>query len=190
MLDNANLHASDKILTLSNSISFLRILLIVPTIAALASDNANLALALMAFAYITDIADGYVARKTNTISEFGKALDPVADKLYVAALLIAMISKELVPIWFALLVIGKDAITMIGAVLARKKIHAVLPSNVWGKAAVLATIITLFLAVRGVSQDILLFVWLISTVLIVFVFIIYTIRALQITKQIPLRTNE
>src|SRR5260370_17853989 len=100
MTDNSNLRASDKILTLSNSMSFLRIFLAIPTVFGIINDDVNLAAAMMMLAYITDIADCYVARKTNTITELGKALDPIADKLYVAALLMAMFSKSLVPLWF------------------------------------------------------------------------------------------
>ena len=183
IMPNASpLHASDKILTLSNSISFLRIFLAIPTVLGILNDDINLAAAMMVIAYITDIADGYVARKTNTVSELGKALDPIADKLYVAALLIAMFLKNMVPLWFVILVIGKDIITMLGVLAARKKIGAVLPSNYWGKAAVLITIITLFLSVRGVSSDILLFGWLASTALIAIAFSIYAVRAIRIVK--------
>jgi CDP-diacylglycerol--glycerol-3-phosphate 3-phosphatidyltransferase len=183
VLDPKNLHASDRILTLSNSISFLRVLLTIPTVLAITHDNLTLAATMMALAYITDLTDGYVARKTNTITEFGKAIDPIADKIYVAALLLAMNSKDLVPLWFVILIIGKDLLTMIGVFIARKKIHAVLPSNFWGKAAVLITIITLFLSVCGVSRDILLFGWLASTALAVIAFTIYIIRGINIMKQ-------
>jgi cardiolipin synthase len=182
MIASADLHASDKILTLSNSISFLRIFLIIPTVLGIINDDLNLAGAMMVLAYITDLADGYVARKTGTISELGKALDPIADKLYVAALLIAMNSRGMVPMWFVILVIVKDIIIMIGVFVAHKKIGAVLPSNYWGKSAVLLTIVTLFLAVRGVSQDVLVFGWLASTALIVIAFIVYTVRAAKIVK--------
>ena len=134
----------------------------------------------MAIAYITDLLDGFIARKTNTISEFGKAIDPIADKLYVAALVLAMVSRNMVPLWFVLVVIGKDVLIMIGVLIARKKIGAILPSNYWGKAAVLLTIICLFLAVCGVSQDLLVFGWIASTALIAISFFIYLIRALRL----------
>jgi CDP-diacylglycerol--glycerol-3-phosphate 3-phosphatidyltransferase len=183
MPDVDRLHASDKILTLSNSISFLRIFLAIPTVIGIINADMNLAALVMVLAYITDLADGYVARKTNTITEFGKAMDPIADKLYVAALLIAMNVKNMVPLWFVILVIGKDILTLIGVFFAQKKIRAVLPSNYWGKAAVLITIVTLFLSVRGVSHDILLFGWLASTVLIVIAFTVYALRASKLVKQ-------
>jgi CDP-diacylglycerol--glycerol-3-phosphate 3-phosphatidyltransferase len=182
MPDVSSLHASDKILTLSNSISFLRIFLAIPTVIFFLQGNLAVTASFMAFAYVTDLLDGYIARKTNTITEFGKAIDPIADKIYVAALILAMVSKQTVPLWFVLVVIGKDILIMVGVLVARRKIRAVLPSNYWGKASILLLIICLFLAVCGVSQDILVFGWLASTALITISFIIYAIRALKLVK--------
>jgi CDP-diacylglycerol--glycerol-3-phosphate 3-phosphatidyltransferase len=180
MIDPSDLRASDKILTLPSSISIFRIFLAIPTAIYLLHGDLTATAALMVFAYITDILDGYIARKTNMITEFGKAIDPVADKIYVAALVIAMVSNGMVPLWFVVLVIGKDVIIMIGVVLVRKKIKAILPSNYWGKSAILLTIICLFLAVCGVSQDVLLFGWVASTALIVISFFIYAMRAVKL----------
>ena len=180
---NANeLRASGKILTLSNSISFFRIVLAIPTVIFFLKEDYIVTASFMAFAYLTDLLDGNIARKTNTISEFGKAIDPIADKLYVAALLIAMVSRTLVPMWFVVIVIGKDILIMLGVLIARRKIGAVLPSNYWGKAAILLTIICLFLAVCGVSQDILVFGWFASTALIAISFFMYAVRAAKLIK--------
>ena len=181
-MTDSPLHTSDKILTLSNSISFFRIILAIPTVVFFLQGNLAITASLMVFAYITDLLDGYIARKTKTISEFGKAIDPVADKLYVAALIIAMVWRNMVPLWFVLVVIGKDVLIMLGVLLTRRKIGAVLPSNYWGKGAVLLTIICLFLAVCGVSQDVLVFGWIASTALIAISFFIYAIRALKLVR--------
>ena len=176
---SSDLHASDKIFTFSNIISFVRVFLTIPTVWALLEGKTVVAASLMALAYITDIADGYVARKTNTISEFGKAIDPIADKIFVAGIGIVMVLKGLVPFWFIAFVIGKDLVTLIGSLLVRNKIKAVLPSNYWGKSAVLMTIVCLFLAVCGLSADVLVFGWLLSTALLCVSFVIYVRRAIQ-----------
>ncbi len=182
MSNSSDLHTSDKILTLSNSISFLRIFLAIPTVIFFLQGDLVMVGSLMVIAYITDLLDGYIARKTNTISEFGKVIDPIADKIFVAALIIAMLSKGIVPVWFVLIVIVKDVLTMFGVLIVRKKIGAVLPSNYWGKSAILLTIICLFLAVCGVSRDILVFGWVTSSALLIISFIIYAIRALKLMK--------
>ena len=182
MNDAPDFRTSNKILTLSNSISFFRVFLAIPTVISLLHDDLLITGSLMVLAYITDLLDGYIARKTNTISEFGKAMDPIADKIYVAALIIAMVSKDMVPLWFVIIVLAKDILTMFGAIYARKKIGAVLPSNYWGKSAILLTIICLFLAVSGVSSGFLVFGWVASSALLVVSFIIYANRALKLTK--------
>ncbi len=186
MADSSDLYASDRILTLSNSISFFRILLAFPTVFFFLQGDLAVTGSLMVFAYITDLLDGYIARKTNTISEFGKAIDPIADKIFVAALIIAMVTKDMVPLWFVLILVGKDILTLLGVLAVQKKIGAVLPSNYWGKSAILLTIICLFLAIRGVSQDVLVFGWIASSVLLIISFVIYAIRALKLIKN----TNE
>lgn len=182
-MNHANeFRASDKTLTLSNSISFFRILLAGPTVFFLLQGDLLYTGSMMVLAYITDLADGYIARKTNTITEFGKAIDPLADKIYVSALVIAMVSKQMVPLWFVLIVIGKDVLTLAGILIVHKRIDAVLPSNYWGKSAILLTIICLFLAICGVSQDILVFGWVASSALLVISLAIYAIRALKLMK--------
>ena len=182
MSTHPELHTSDRILTLSNGVSFLRVVLAIPTVIFFLAGNFSATALCMIFAYLTDIADGYIARRTNTVSEFGKMIDPVADKIYVAALVIAMLSKGMAPLWFVCIVIGKDVLVTVGAFLVRKKIGAMLPSNYWGKSAILATIIVLLLAVIGVTSDILVFGWVISAILLVLSFAIYVRRALLFMK--------
>jgi CDP-diacylglycerol--glycerol-3-phosphate 3-phosphatidyltransferase len=182
MTDTSYLRASEKILTFASSISLFRIVLAIPTVISLLHDDLMITGSLMVIAYITDLLDGYIARKTGTITEFGKAIDPIADKIYVAALILAMLSKQMVPLWFVMLIIGKDILILAGVYFTHRKIGAVLPSNYWGKSAILLTIICLFLAVRGVSQDILVFGWLASAALIAVSVVIYTVRAFTLIK--------
>ncbi|MFW9604018.1 MAG: CDP-diacylglycerol--glycerol-3-phosphate 3-phosphatidyltransferase [Trichlorobacter sp.] len=65
---------------------------------------------IFAFASATDWVDGYLARKTGTVTVFGKFLDPVADKLIVTAALIMMIPFGRVPAWMVLVVIARDIV--------------------------------------------------------------------------------
>ncbi|MEI8134378.1 MAG: CDP-alcohol phosphatidyltransferase family protein [bacterium] len=182
MTNQSPYHASDKILTVPSAISFIRILLAIPAVYLISNDSNLAAAVVMGVAYITDILDGYVARKTGIITEFGKAIDPIADKVFVAALLIAMITKGLVPMWLVLVVIGRDIVLLVGAVATRDRIGAILPSNYWGKSAILLTIICLFLSVCGVSHENLVLGWLASTTLIVVSFLIYVNRTLKLLR--------
>ncbi|MBS1902973.1 MAG: CDP-alcohol phosphatidyltransferase family protein [Bacteroidetes bacterium] len=183
MTDRPLLRASGTILTLSNSISFFRALLSIPTVLTFLGGQYTVTCILMAVAYLSDIADGYVARKTNTISEFGKAIDPIADKIFVISLVLAMVTRELIPGFLVAIIIAKDVLTMIGAVLVRKQFAAIPPSNYWGKSAILVTIIFLFLAVAGVSGQVLVFGWFLAASLLIVSFMIYIARAWALLRR-------
>ena len=69
-----------------------------------------IALAVFVIASVTDFFDGYIARKHNMISNFGKFMDPLADKLLVCSALIGLMSLDKLNIWFVLIVIARDFI--------------------------------------------------------------------------------
>ena len=111
--------ASPAILTVPNLLSFARILLIPVFVALILHEGTELAgMLLFAGVAATDWVDGYVARRTNQVSEFGKLLDPVADRLAIAAGLIAVIMRGALPLWAGLLVILRDAaVLVVGAAM-------------------------------------------------------------------------
>jgi cardiolipin synthase len=81
-----------------------------------------------------DFFDGYLARKLKQESELGRILDPLADKLMVFSIIIALAIKADFPIWLAVVIIGRDlGILGISTLLFRGK-HVVVPSNLVGKA--------------------------------------------------------
>ena len=105
-------------MTLSNLLSIVRLLLSAP-IVYLLSLNAerynNWAVMLAVIAIATDFFDGYVARLRGTVSDLGKYLDPLADKVLVAAVVVYLaFFRGNMPDWFAVLIVGKDALIVIG----------------------------------------------------------------------------
>lgn len=100
---------------LPNVITILRILLVMPTAWLLLETRYSEALVLMAVAGASDALDGWMARRFGWMSRFGAAMDPVADKLLVAATFIIFTVQGYIPIWVASIVIGRDAIIMGGA---------------------------------------------------------------------------
>lgn len=122
--------------TLSNSISVLRIALVVPLVWFLITDRLLLAFYTGIFAYLTDIADGYLARLRNEISEWGKIIDPLADKVFVGTGAVLMAWLNIVPLWFFACVAARDIIILVAGLWAKSKTGVVLPSNYTGKAAV------------------------------------------------------
>lgn len=83
---------------------------------------------------LTDMLDGYIARKYDLITKWGTVLDPLADKLMSLTVLMSLTIKEAIPVW-VLLIIGTKELLMIiaGAALFKKDIC--IPSNIYGKAA-------------------------------------------------------
>jgi len=105
---------SDRVLTVPNGLSLLRILLIPVFVALiLRHGDEEAGLGLLAGVVATDWVDGYIARHTNRISKVGEILDPVADRLAILAALAALLARGAFPLWAALLVIVRD-----GAILA------------------------------------------------------------------------
>jgi CDP-diacylglycerol--glycerol-3-phosphate 3-phosphatidyltransferase len=179
----AEFRTSDRILTVSNAVSFLRLLLALPVSITIINGERTLALILMLSAYFSDLLDGFIARKTNTVSEWGKIIDPLADKIFVGIVILVMFSKGMIPLWFLLVVALRDLIIFFGGILVKRRFDVVLPSNWWGKAAVLIISITLFLAVIGVSHDVFVLSMGASSVLGAISLFVYTARLAGIMKR-------
>lgn len=97
-------------------------------------------------ASITDLLDGYVARRTGQITRLGKLLDPVADKLLVSSALILLVGFQRVPAWIALLIIGREiAVTGLRAVAASDGI--IIASDKGGKAKMAIQIFAIILLI-------------------------------------------
>ncbi len=114
--------SSRRVLTVPNAISFARILLIPVFVLLLLHHGTEAAgLILLGAVVSTDWVDGQVARRTGQVTELGKILDPVADRLAIAAALIALVARDAFPLWAALLILVRDfAILMAGLFLLRR----------------------------------------------------------------------
>ncbi|HWF44833.1 MAG TPA: CDP-alcohol phosphatidyltransferase family protein, partial [Candidatus Kapabacteria bacterium] len=147
--------AKDSIVTPSNLISLMRAFMVLPAIFALIAHLYILVASIFVVAFLSDLLDGLVARRTNTVSELGKIIDPLADKIFVGLVVIAMAAYGLIPIWFLVAIIVRDLIILAGGIWAKRKLGVVLPSNYPGKAAVLIISLTLFLIMTGVPGNII-----------------------------------
>ena len=84
----------------------------------------------------TDGADGYFARKYHMVSDLGKVLDPLADKLMQCTVLICFYIKEIIPVWLMLLYVGKELLVLAGSLFVFRRQKVVVKSNFFGKMAV------------------------------------------------------
>ncbi len=120
---------------LANRITLLRVL-IVPLIIVLLYFPGKItclfATILFIIASLTDWLDGYVARKSNLVTSFGKFLDPLADKLLICSILIMMVALTWVPAWVCIIIIGREMlITGLRAVAADEGV--VIAADKFGK---------------------------------------------------------
>ena len=125
--------------------------------------NRYISLALFVVASVTDWFDGYLARKNNLVTNFGKFMDPLADKLLVCSAMICMIELNRLPAWFVIIIIGREFIIS-GFRLIAAENGIVIAANYWGKfktASQMIMIILLILHFNGIFVTLeQLFIWL------------------------------
>jgi cardiolipin synthase (CMP-forming) len=117
---------------------------------------------------ITDMLDGYLARKFNEVTEMGKIIDPLADKVVVAAIIIKIYLLGLIPDYYFYMIVGRDIIIFLGGIYVTNKIGKVLPSNKLGKATIFTIGIVILLIILKLSWDnyLLLVFYYLSIILI------------------------
>ena len=93
-----------------------------------------LSLAIFLFAGITDVVDGYLARRNNWITSLGKLLDPLADKLMECTVLVCFAFKNIIPWQIAVIFMLKEVFMISGAIIVLKKIKVTVKSKWYGKA--------------------------------------------------------
>ncbi len=126
-----------KLKHIPNILSIIRILLVFVFVFVLfVADNTYLALLIFLIAGATDVIDGYLARRNKWITNLGKILDPVADKLMQCTVLICLWIKDIVPFWFVIPFFAKELFTIIIGfiVIRRRSVNVV--SKWYGKLAV------------------------------------------------------
>jgi CDP-diacylglycerol--glycerol-3-phosphate 3-phosphatidyltransferase len=110
-----------------------------------------IALAIFIVASITDFLDGRIARKYNLVTNFGKFMDPLADKLLVCSALICLIELDLIPAWVVIIIIAREFIIS-GFRLIASDNGVVIAASYWGKfktVSQMAMVIVLLLGIPG-----------------------------------------
>ena len=118
-----------------NALTILRMLMIPLMVYVFNSFGAHWALLVYVVASATDVLDGYIARKYNQITDFGKLMDPLADKLMVLTMLYMLSTRAYIPMWVLIVVACKELVMVLGAALLLGGKQAVVMANQLGKAA-------------------------------------------------------
>src|SRR5579884_2838272 len=123
-------------LNLPNLLTVIRILLVPVLVVALLDRTGGgdlLAALVFAAASLTDAIDGWLARSRDSITTFGKLMDPIADKLLIVAALIALVSLSRLEAWVAMVIISREfAVTALRLAVGAQQ-HVVIAASPWGK---------------------------------------------------------
>lgn len=137
--------------TWSNALSAFRGLLAIPIVYTIDAEMRVATIAISVFAVITDLLDGYLARRLNEISDLGKILDPLSDKIYMAVGVAALLANGWLEPWFVAAVLGRDLLIFLGGIVVERRTGIVLPSLYIGKTAVASLALLMLLLLAGVT---------------------------------------
>jgi len=159
-----------------NILTVLRFFLIPFTIYFLVNDQFILAIIFLTFSGITDILDGTIARKFNLITNFGKLIDPLADKITQVSILGTLVMKNIIPLWILVIVLIKEAAMVAGASFLYGK-ELVVSSKWYGKSATvlfyLAIVLSMIFRDLNIKTIIDLIIYYIAVVMTIFSLIMY-----------------
>jgi len=183
-------------MNLPNKLTIFRMILIVPFIILLLGGNAGwfpntfvtdmIALAIFIIASLTDLIDGKIARKYNLVTNFGKFMDPIADKLLVCAALIILIELGRIPSWVVVIIIGREFIIS-GFRLIASDNGVVIAASYWGKFKTTFQMVMVCLMIANIPQiqlltDIVMWVSLALTVISLLDYILKNKDVMKDTK--------
>ncbi len=151
-------------MNLPNFLTLIRIFFVPLVVAALVQErrvyelqgiefgNETLGLVIFIVAALTDLLDGYLARKWSQITTLGTLLDPIADKLLISASLIALVEVRAVPAWMVILIIGRDfAISGLRSIAASE--GYVIPASDLGKSKMVLQVVAVGLTMAGMRHE-------------------------------------
>ena len=119
-------------MNLPNKLTIFRVILVIPFVALMLNGYDLWAVAVFIIASLTDLLDGKIARKYNLITDFGKFMDPLADKLLVCAAMICLVEMGKIPSWIVIIIISREFIIS-GFRLVASDNGVVIAASYWGK---------------------------------------------------------
>lgn len=156
-------------MNLPNKLTVLRVIMIIPFIFCLLGGWDYIALGIFIVASLTDLLDGKIARKYNLVTNFGKFMDPLADKLLVCAALIALVEMGRIPSWIVIVIMSREFIIS-GFRLIASDNGIVIAASYWGKFKTTFQMIMVCLMIANITAlqlvtDIVMWIALLLTVI-------------------------
>ena len=142
-------------MNLPNKLTVFRMILIVPFVFVMLTDVCGssgkwIALAVFIIASLTDLLDGKIARKYNLVTNFGKFMDPLADKLLVCSAMICLVEMGRIPAWIVIIIISREFIIS-GFRLIASDNGGVIAASYWGKFKTVFQMIMIILMIADIE---------------------------------------
>lgn len=138
MTNQPALSMKEQFLTVPNLLSMLRLALVPVFLYLLLNEKYLSAIVVLALSSLTDYLDGYFARKFNQVTRLGQLLDPAADRLYIFSTLVGLSITGIIPVWLALVIIGRDVVLAIAYPILATYGYGPLPVHYLGKTGTFA----------------------------------------------------
>ena len=142
-------------MNIANKITLVRIFLVPVFLLFMLTDftayNSIIAFVVFVIATLTDKIDGTIARKYNLVTDFGKFLDPIADKLLVCSALICLTADGTIPAWITIVIIGREFIISAFRLVCADTGKTVAASW-WGKSKTIAQMVTIIVLLLNIAQ--------------------------------------
>jgi cardiolipin synthase (CMP-forming) len=142
---------STRIWTIPNVLSMLRLVLVPPFLVFIVLGDYVAALVILIVASLTDLLDGYLARRLGQVTRLGQLLDPAADRLYIFAALVGLAANQLVPWWIVVVIVARDVFLLILGVVLANHGYGPLPVHQLGKVATFALFFGLPVIMLGLA---------------------------------------
>lgn len=140
---------SNRVLTLPNVLSALRLLGVPVLLWAILTERDGLAVVLLAASGFTDYLDGKIARSYGLVSRVGQLLDPIADRLYIVSTLLGLAWRDIIPWWLVGVLFAREAFMAVVVLIAKRHGWVGLPVHFAGKAATFNLLIAFPLLLLG-----------------------------------------
>ena len=170
--------------TVPNVLSMGRVLLVVPVAWLILIDGSlGWIFALLAVMITSDWLDGRIARWSGKVSDWGKLLDPLADKIAGIAIVLVLTLRGMLPVWFLMVLITRDLLILLGSGMLAHRKGRMEMSDWSGKVAVGAVAVTVLAALMRADDPVMRFCLFAATGLLAGSFAVYGVRYARLMKQ-------
>ncbi|MCX7720987.1 MAG: CDP-alcohol phosphatidyltransferase family protein [Dictyoglomus thermophilum] len=171
------------IMTLPNIITLIRLAIIPFYTYFLLTNDLFIAAILYGVAAISDILDGYLARRLNQTSNLGKIIDPLADKIIVIISLIYLGLKAIFPLWGVLILFIKELIMLLVGFFFLIRGVEIISSRIYGKLAMVLISISILMALLNISfSSVVFLIGLVLSLMAGMDYLLYYLRSLKTNK--------